>query len=325
MVDIADALYERLSGFGLSDESVDIVRRATEANGWFSASEILSSIEAICEQMLQRDKFLAWIDTYAKKSDHTPRRVAIIMAGNIPLVGFADLLCTLASGHAAWIKPSSKDRVLMEYVCALIKEIEPCIPIYTYDDALKYDAIIATGGEEANRYFEERFQGVKRLCRGNRHSIAVLMNETTQEQMQLLAEDVYLFSGLGCRNVSMIFAPKGMRVELPQAEISQKYRNNYLQTKALLTLRDEEFIDNGISVIIRSKSLPQSLSTISLWQYDSITQVEEWIKEHDHELQCIVSTAITHPRRVNFGEAQHPSLFDYADGVDTMKFLEFND
>ncbi|MFI3281571.1 MAG: acyl-CoA reductase [Rikenellaceae bacterium] len=325
MVDIAISLTKRLSDFGRSAESVAVIERAIEANAWFAEGDICRSVEAIRSQMLDPHKISAWLAAYPAPPRTVTRRIAIIMAGNIPLVGIFDLICTLASGHEAWIKPSSKDSVLIEYICALLQEIDPDIPIYIYDESQSYDAFIATGGEEANLYFTHRYQGVKQLCRSNRHSIAVLNGDETSEQLDLLAHDIYTYSGLGCRNVAMIFAPKGHKVEIPKGNVSKKYRNNYMQTKALLTIRGQAYEDNQTSIIIRSQELPTTLSTITLWEYDAIEQVEEWISLHDQKLQCIVSNVIKHPRQVDFGQAQHPTLFDYADGVDTMKFLDFND
>ncbi|MFI3279889.1 MAG: acyl-CoA reductase [Rikenellaceae bacterium] len=324
IVNIAARLSEAISTFLLSGDSARLIERATEDNPWFSREDIRNSIEAISSQMLNAERLEEWLSHYPATQSSKRRRIAIIMAGNIPLVGFADLLCTLAAGHEAWVKPSSKDRVLMEYICQALKEIDPDIPIYKYDEDAHYDGVIATGGDQANRYFEQKFQSVKRLCRGNRHSVAVLSSKEDDRQLQLLSEDIYSYSGLGCRNVSMIFSPRGKGIKLPTVETHPKYRNNYLQTRALLTLRELDFVDTGCSVIINSKEFPQSLSTISLFEYDSLEEVEQWIEQHDEQLQCIVSRVIKHARCVDFGEAQHPTLFDYADGVDTMKFLEFN-
>ncbi len=325
MVEIVATLSERLSDFGRSAESIEVINLAEEQNSWFTQSEICSSVEAIRYQMLNPLKFQRWVDSYPTLPCSTERRVAIIMAGNIPLVGLFDLLCTLAAGHQAWIKPSSKDRVLIEYICALLKDIEPSIPIFIYSDSMVYDAIIATGGSQANQYFESKFNNIKHLHRNNRHSIAVLSGGETKEQMDMLAEDIYSYSGLGCRNVAMIFSPKGSKVKIPSHPTNPKYHNNYLQTKALLSIRGTKFDDNGKSAMVQSKEFPQSLSTISIYEYDTLAEVEAWIEEHDSELQCIVSQIIKHPRQVDFGEAQHPTLFDYADGVDTMLFLQFND
>lgn len=321
MIDIAHELSLKLATFGQDATSKEVISRAIDENGWFTQPDICLAVKAIRCQMLDADKLRDFMSHYPTHMPLKGSRVGIIMAGNIPLVGFADLLCTLLAGCEAWVKPSSKDRVLMEYLCECLKEIEPKIPIYIYDDSLNYDAIIATGGTEANLYFEQRFKGVKRLCRSSRHSIAVLTGSESEEQLQLLAKDIYSYSGLGCRNVAMIFVPDGAEIKIPAAQTSQKYRNNYLQTKALATLSGWHFIDNGASIICDSKEFAHSLSTLSVYRYNSLEQVQQWIAEHDHELQCIVSNCIDHPRRVDFGQAQRPSLFDFADGVDTMEFL----
>ncbi|MFR9524247.1 MAG: acyl-CoA reductase [Rikenellaceae bacterium] len=322
-IDIANDLRLRLAEFGDSAESKALIESAVATNQWFTPREVGRSVEAICTQMLDTGKLSEWLAHYPTLPAQKARRVAIIMAGNIPLVGFFDLLCALAAGHQAWIKPSSKDRVLMDYICQTLRQIEPGIPIYIYDEQLSYDAIIATGGEAANKYFEHKFANTRRICRGNRHSIAVLAGDENLDDMQLLAKDIYSYSGLGCRNVAMIFAPKGYKVQLPQKNVGEKYYNNYLQNKALHTMHGGDFIDTGSSILLRSQHLPTSLSTISVWEYDSLEQVERWINEHDNELQCVVSHSIDHPRRVEFGAAQQPTLWDYADGVDTMHFLEF--
>lgn len=190
---------------------------------------------------------------------------------------------------------------------------------------MELDAIIATGGREANRYFEAKFGKIKHLCRSSRHSVAIIDEDTSPEQMEQLALDIYSYSGLGCRNVSMIFTPRGMKVEIPSYKTSSKYRNSYLQSRALAAINGTPLLDNGCSVIFRSNHPPTSLGTLSVFEYDSLEQVEQWISLHEDELQCIVAKEFNHPRRVDFGQAQHPSLTDYADGVDTMKFLEFND
>ncbi len=324
MVDIASELAIRLSNTLQSAEGNSLIDSAIEANPWFTRTDIHLSIRAIITEMLESQKIEKWMAHYPALPCTTPRKVGIIMAGNIPLVGFADLLCTLMAGHQAWVKPSSKDKVLTEHVIKTLKEIEPAIPIYIYEKATPLDAVIATGGTEANRHFEQSYKNIKRLLRSSRHSIAVLSGDEGQSEMKLLSEDIYAHSGLGCRNVAMIFAPKGIQISIPARPTNPKYHNNFLQTRALLSIKGESFEDNGTSVIIKSHELPHSLSTITLYEYNSLQEVEQWIGQHDSELQCIVSRSIEHPRRVDFGQAQHPTLLDYADGVDTMKFLEFN-
>ncbi|MFI3317426.1 MAG: acyl-CoA reductase [Rikenellaceae bacterium] len=323
--EIVSLLADSLCDFGQSESSRMVIAKAIEANDWFTEQDIASAVGAIYEEMLEAQKFERWLGTYPTLPLAESRRVAIIMAGNIPLVGFFDLLCTLAAGHQAWVKPSSKDRVLMEYIISLLVQIEPSIPIYIYDDLQEYDAVIATGGHAAGKYFQTRFGDIKHLHRGSRHSIAVLAGNESQEQMQLLAEDIYSYSGLGCRNVAMIIAPRGAKIEIPPYPTTQKYRNSYLQNRALAAISGARVEDNGSLIMLPCAEFTQSLSTLSVWRYDTLQEVEEWIERHEGELQCIVSQIIKHPQQVDFGQAQHPTLYDYADGVNTMKFLEFKD
>ncbi|MFR9502917.1 MAG: acyl-CoA reductase [Rikenellaceae bacterium] len=325
MVDIACTLASRLKDFGKTPESKRVIESAIELNPWFSHDEICMAVEAISNHMLNKERLDEWLSQYPSLPKHTAQRVGIIMAGNIPLVGFFDLLCTLMAGDEAWIKPSSKDRPLIEYICSTLKHIEPNIPIYDYNDSSQVDAVIATGGDDANRHFKQVFKSKRRLLRASRHSIAVLCTEPRREQLELLTKDIYTYSGLGCRNVAMIFSPKGYNVNIPAHTSNTKYKNNYLQSRALLTINKRDFTDNGSSIFIHSRELPHTLSAISIYEYDSLEEVEQWISEHEDELQCIASECIDHPRRVNFGQTQYPTLNDYADGVDTMKFLEFND
>ncbi len=312
-IDIFVELSQRLA-CGIPAE---IVEAAASENSWFRDSDISSAVEAICHQMLERQKLEEWMSHYPTLPRERAEDIIIIMAGNIPLVGFFDLLCVVMAGHRAFVKCSSKDRVLMEYVIAIIKDIEPSIPIFISDHPSPH-RVIATGGESAVRHFKARYSGVKTLLRGSRHSVAVVARG---EEMALIIDDIYMYSGLGCRNVSMIFVPKGQILDIPCVDTHPQYRNNYLQNRALLTMQGVEFEDNGASLFIKSKSFPNSLSSISIYEYESIEEVESFIEEHDEELQCIVSNIISHPRRVDHGESQRPTLHNYADAVDTMKFL----
>ncbi len=295
-----------------------IVEMATSQNKWFRANEIAQAVEAICHDMLSKGRLNEWLAHYPTLPITTPQNILIVMAGNIPLVGFFDLLCVFMAGHNAYVKCSSKDRVLMEWVISTIKKIEPNAPIYI-SDIPNPDKVIATGGEAAVRHFGARYTNTPTILRGSRHSIAVLSGAEGEEKH--LLEDIYLYSGLGCRNVSMIFVPKGYDLSLLPYDTHPKYRNNYLQQRALLTMRGEEFYDNGASLFVKSQTLSNALSIISIYEYETIEEVEEWVVRHDSQIQCIVSEILTHHRRVGFGEAQHPTLFDYADDIDTMKFL----
>ena len=318
-LDIFTTLAGRLEEFGRSEESHTTILAAVESNPWFTQQDIISAVEAIRSQMLDATKLRLWLSNYTTAT--IPQRVAIIMAGNIPLVGFFDLLCVLCSGHEAHIKPSSKDRVLMQYIVDTLRNIEPTIPIYDYSATERYDMVIATGGQEANRYFESHFSGTKRLLRSSRHSVAVLAGNESSEELRGLYNDITAYSGLGCRSVSMIFAPKNINIALAKGEAQNpKLRRNIASMRALYTMQGRSFADYGSFLAIEGSSFATSLANVVVQRYNDIAEVRAWLKEHSEEIQCIVSH-LDIENAVAFGEAQQPQLNDYADGVDTMKFL----
>lgn len=315
IVDIFSALGERLTSFGGDDASNRIIDEAIAANGWFTRVDILRAVEAIRVEMLDRDKLAAWLSHYTKAVE--PKRVAVIMAGNIPLVGFFDLLCVVAAGHECHVKPSSKDSVLMRYVVEQLRDIEPSIAIYGYSADATYDMAIATGGDDANAYFREHFAGTRTLLRGSRHSVAVLNGNESAEELQALHNDITAYSGLGCRSVSMLFVPRGYVPDLKRGEAENvKLRRNIQAMRATLTIEGAEFWDAGAFIMRRGEDFAQSLAVVTLREYADIEEVKKWIEENTEHIQCVVSRT-----DIPFGRAQYPALMDYADGVDTMRFL----
>ncbi|MEG2728859.1 MAG: acyl-CoA reductase, partial [Mucinivorans sp.] len=320
VVDIFVKLGERLHPFGDDDLSREVVSRACEANHWFTPADICRAVEAIRTEFLQRDKLTEWLAGYALPVAEE-RRVLIVLAGNIPCVGFFDLLCVVASGHRCVVKFSSKDRVLMEYMIGLLRDIEPAVPIEIYDENARivFDAVIATGSDNANRYFRAQYVGVKTLLRGSRHSVAVLSGQETDAQKAGLSDDIFTYSGLGCRNVSLLFLPRGYTLSLKQLHAHPKYRHNYLQNKAMLTIEGRPFVDFGDATMVEQTEFPVALSELSCIYYDNMEEVKTWLMAHDNELQCVVAQCL--PHCVAFGRAQSPSLTDYPDREDIITFL----
>ena len=315
IVDIFSALGERLTHFGGDDASNRIIDEAIAANGWFTRADILRAVEAIRSEMLDREKLMAWLSHYTKTVE--PKRVAVIMAGNIPLVGFFDLLCVVAAGHECHVKPSSKDSVLMRYVVEQLRDIEPNIAIYDYSTDATYDMAIATGGDDANAYFREHFAGTRTLLRGSRHSVAVLNGNESAEELQALHNDITAYSGLGCRSVSMLFVPRGYMPDFKRGVAeNMKLRRNIQAMRATLTIEGAEFWDAGAFIMRRGEDFAQSLAVVTLCEYSDIEDVKKWIEENAEHIQCVVSRS-----DIPFGRAQYPALTDYADGVDTMRFL----
>ena len=319
MEGILSTLGERLTDFGNTPTSQRVISEAVAQNGWFTPTDITNAVEAIRSTMLREEALQERRSHYRLTA--TPQRVAIVMAGNIPLVGFFDLLCTLCSGHTAYVKPSSKDRILMEYIVAQLKEIEPSVPIYAYDPTEQYDLAIATGSDEANAYFRRHFATTRALLRGSRHSVAVLDGTETVEELQGLMKDITLYSGSGCRSVSLIFAPRGTEIELPPtAPPNPKLGNNLRSRRALYTIQKRPFDDCHAFLLVEGKEFPTSLAEVALYRYDDIAEVERWLDAQHDGIQCVVSH-LPLPNAIPFGQAQYPTLRDYADGVDTMLFL----
>ena len=279
----------RLRGFGDDARTREVIGRACRENGWFTPADICRAVAAVADGMLRRDALAEWLAPYPVPVAE-PRRVLVVMAGNIPLVGFFDMLCVLAAGHRCLVKPSAKDTVLMEYVIGLLRGIDPQVPVEFYDGSTSPDAVIATGSD-------------------------------TPAQLTALADDIWAYSGLGCRSVSLLFLPEGYDLQLRMPEVNVKYRNSYRQQKALLTMGGQPFRDLGAAVAVEERAFPAALSRINYSFYKSPAEVGAWLAAHDAGLQCVVSECIACRRRVDFGHAQSPGLTDYPDDRDVIEFL----
>lgn len=314
-IEIFTTLGERLATFGKDEASARIIEDAVAENGWFTPRDILQAVDAIRSEMLDREPLTAWLSAYNRAS--SPKRVAVIMAGNIPLVGLFDLLCVIAAGHTCCVKPSSKDRVLMRYIIGLLREIEPAIRIEEYVTTDHYDMAIATGGDDANTYFRNHFATTRTLLRGSRHSIAILDGTESREELRGLYTDITSYSGLGCRSVSMLFVPQGYTPKFEsQAAHNTKLVRNVQAMRATLTIEGVEHHDCGAFLMCKGEKFSNSLAVVTLREYDDIEDVRAWIKDNADGIQCVVSH-----HDIAFGRAQYPALTDYADGVDTMRFL----
>lgn len=320
-------LGDRLADFGRTEPTRCVVAEAAAANAWFTEREIALAVEAVRGQMLARERLASWLASYDEPTGR-PLRVAIIMAGNIPLVGFADLLYVLAAGDVPCVKTSSKDSVLMNHVIGLLRDIDPSVPIETYRAGETYDAVIATGSDNTGRYFRSMFAATPAIIRGSRGSVAVLNGDETPQELRLLQQDVLRYGGLGCRNVSLLLVPEacddrwlGEALRVERAEVHPKYYNNYRSLKGKLAVSGERFVDCGGFVLTEGDAFPTELSRIVVRRYRTAAEVAQWLAAHDDKVQCVVSRTGAHVRGVRFGEAQSPGLSDYPDGVDVMAFL----
>ncbi len=318
-------LGEKLSSFGRDSESEKVVERAVAANPWFSADDILFSIEALRERMLQENILEQWLAGYNIDYGRA-RKVGVVMAGNIPLVGFFDMMCVLACGYECHVKFSSKDSVLMGYITGMLREIEPRVRIYGYDDSAVYDAVIATGSDNTNRYFRERFSGVPALLRGSRYSAAVLEGPETEGELRGLSRDLFLYNGMGCRSVSLLFVPQGYDIyslagTLRPDKVNPKYLNNYRQMRSLMSVDGRDFTDGGNFIMARERDFPSAVSVVNYTFYKDRDEVGEWLVQNEEKLQVVVSRENIFGRHAPLGQAQRPFPWDYPDGRDVVRFL----
>lgn len=333
-------LSKRLAAFVKLGEKLDKIEPAEiaeltiparTANGWFAEPEISRAIIGITK-MLQKNQLEKWVSKYNLENSD-PKSVGIVMAGNIPFVGFHDLLSVLIAGHHAEAKLSSQDQVLMKYLIEILKEIEPDFKISMPDKLKESDAIIATGSDNSARYFEYYFKGKPNIIRKNRTSVAVLTGKESEEEIKLLAKDIFSYFGLGCRNVSKIYHPSELDLSgiLPHFESYQdianhnKYRNNYDYNKSILLLNRVDHLDNGFLLLQESENMVSPISVLYTESYKDNSECLEKITAKRDKIQCIAGGSETisgFQESVKFGDTQQPNVWDYADGVDTLEFLQ---
>lgn len=317
----------RLKKYLLSDEEEwkEIKRRAHAYNKWFIPEFIDLAVENIAEEFLSEEKLQSLINKYDIPTETRPKIVGIVPAGNIPLVGFHDVMCTYLSGHYALIKPSAKDEVLVKHLIDKIKSFDSAAePYFTYSDLLKdCDAYIATGSNNTSRYFEYYFGKYPHILRKNRTSVAILTGEETEKELRLLADDVMQYFGLGCRNVTKIFVPAGYDF-LPLLHSFDKYKafadmnmykNNYDYNLSLHILNKKYYMSNEVIVLVEDPSVFSPISQLHYEYYDDVNQAKEKTNNND-SIQAVIGAG-----GLGFGSAQCPAIDTYADGVDTMKFL----
>ncbi len=311
----------------IHQESVEKLYSAEVLNPWFTKENIDKALNAWHEQ-LKVDMFSAWLSPYKLKEVAIPKKVLIIMAGNIPLVGFHDFLTVLISGHKVVIKMSSTDnvilRLLIDKLISIAPEFKERISFIEEVKNRKFDAVIATGSDNSAEYFEYYFKGAKKIIRKNRRSVAVLDGSESAMELQGLANDVFAYFGLGCRNVSKLFLPKGFDLDnlfkafYPYSDVvnHKKYGNNYDYNKAIFLMGSNDLIENGFLLMKEDKSLLSPVAMLYYEFYNDMHTVEQFVEENAEQLQCVVSK-----KDIAFGNTQKPNLWDYADGVDTVEFL----
>lgn len=313
--------------FVLNDEELQSIKNtANIQNPWFSIEFIEVALKNIAQNYLQKNLLDAWISQYDLKEPKQQKNVGIVMAGNIPVVGFHDFLCVFASGHKAIIKPSSKDEALIKHIAE---------KFFEWNDAAKYhiafaenlkncDAYIATGSNNSSRYFEYYFSRYPNIIRRNRTSVAILNGNETKEELSLLADDIQLYYGMGCRNVTKLLVPEGYDFIALLDALKKynyfadfnKYKNNYDYQLTLLIMNCKFYMANESVILTENESVFAPLSQVNYSYYNETKSLAESLKNNT-DVQSVVGRNI-----IPFGKVQSPSLTDYADGVDTMQFLK---
>lgn len=306
-----------------------VIERASHKNPWFAIENLRLSIDGLIHY-LEKNKFTAWLDGY-DLSQVSSKKIGIVMAGNIPMVGIHDLICVLMSGHKLLAKLSSQDDVIIPFIMDELVKIEPsfrdCIE---FVDLLKgMDAVIATGSDNTARYFDYYFSKYPNIIRKNRTSIAVLNGDESPEELIRLGHDLFSYFGLGCRNVSKLFLPEGYDITklIPHLEHfnhlgdHNKYSNNYFYHKSIFLVNQTEHLDNGFVLFQQNKSLASPIAVIFYDFYTDLKALKTHLLPIQDKIQCVVSNIDTIENKVEFGKAQMPAIWDYADNIDTMDFL----
>jgi len=296
-------------------------------NPWFTPENVRRAITAIAEELTE-ENLTRWTNFYPgllKKT--TPSRIGVIMAGNIPLVGFHDFLSVLISGNDVLAKTSSKDSELITYFGEILCSINPGFRKrieFTEGTLTNFDGIIATGSNNSSRYFDYYFGKYPNIIRKNRNSIAILEGDESDKELESLGTDIFSYFGLGCRNVSKIYLPEGYDIftllnlwdNFSGVRSNIKYANNYDFNKAVFLVNKEAFLDNGYLLLKGDSKISSPVSVLYYEYYESQNAVKQQTELLKEKLQCVVGR-----HNIPFGKAQSPHLWDYADGIDTIEFL----
>lgn len=310
------------------DEFKALAQKASAENGWFTERSIQMALQGL-QAFLDGPQLKSWAASYPEVA--AAKTVGVAMAGNIPLVGFHDFLSVLVAGHRLRYKPSSKDTVLLDFIRKKLIEVEPRFGelIEPTERLNSVEAIIATGSDNTSRYFEYYFRNIPHIIRKNRVSCAVIEGDEPSSEIEKLGTDIFSYYGLGCRNVASVFVPRDYDLTIFLDALkgfdyvldNHKYENNYTYQKSLLMLNQEKFLDNGFMLLRANNRLISPIGVLHYTIYQDLAALKSQINGYRDQLQVVVSANGWFEGSIPFGKAQSPGLNDYADGVDTMKFL----
>ena len=332
-------LEERIQAFSLlgkkirtlsEEEFENLAWKIENQNNWFTPDQTRAALVALVD-FLDKEKLTRWLAPYPIQTPTSPKTIGIMMAGNIPAVGFHDLLCVLITGHQAAVKLSSGDSVSIRWLIEKLLEIEPRFSDkVVFEEMLKgKDAYIATGSDNSARYFDYYFGKYPHIIRKNRTSVAVLRGDESHEDLRELGRDIFQYFGLGCRNVSKIYIKEEKSLRDLLESISgfhfltshHKYLNNYDYNKSIYLVNKEPHLDNGFLLLKESLDMVSPIGVLYYEYYQDESDAERKINLNRDKIQCVVSKDAWYPDSLKFGDAQCPRLEDYSDGVDTIAFL----
>ncbi|HEY0092545.1 MAG TPA: acyl-CoA reductase [Flavobacterium sp.] len=305
-----------------------LINLSQSHNGWYTPEQVRFAVGSWAEA-LQEENLEKWLEAY-NVEETDKKTVALILAGNIPLVGFHDFLGVIITGHKALIKTSSNDQHLLPFLAKYLIKVEPSIQDqvrFTEGKLQNFDAVIATGSNNTSRYFEYYFKNKPSIIRKSRNSIAILTGAESKEELVRLGDDIFTYFGLGCRNVSKLFVPAGYNFdpffeaifEYKDVIHYEKYANNYDYNKAVFLMSNFKLLDNGFLTIKEDSSHASPISSLFYEYYEDLEELKLRIENEKDKIQCVVSKIF--PESIDFGQTQKPKLWEYADNVDTMKFL----
>jgi hypothetical protein len=308
---------------------ISLVELSQSHNGWFTPEQVYFSVQSWAKALTETN-LNQWLSPY-DFSKTTPKKIGLVLAGNIPLVGFHDFLSVLISGHDVLVKTSSNDQHLLKFLAKYLISIQPELnsKITFVEGKLEgFDAVIATGSNNTARYFEFYFKDKPSIIRKNRNSVAVLDGTESHEDLVGLGEDIFRYFGLGCRNVSKLFVPKDYNFDAffkamyEYREVIQyeKYANNYDYNKAVFLMSNFQLLDNEFLTIKEDSSYASPISSVFYEFYENIDEIKNRLNTDAEQIQCVVSNNLIE-NSVSFGQTQQPRLWDYADNVDTLAFL----
>ncbi|MBL4668749.1 MAG: acyl-CoA reductase [Flavobacteriales bacterium] len=312
------------------DEFEYLILRQKAYNGWFDKKEVMTSVTGIGTSLSEKN-LKEWLSNYLI-NDNSDKSVGVIMAGNIPLVGFHDFLSVLITGNKIQAKLASNDNTLIRKIGEILIFID-----IDFEDKIafvekieNFDAVIATGSDNTARYFDQYFGKYPNIIRKNRNSVAIINAKDGHKELNILGRDIFQYFGLGCRSVSKLYFPKGYKIntffeaildDYQNVTQNNKYANNYDYNKAVYLMGNNQLLDNGFLLLKEDQSLNSPVGVLNYEYYNSVKELEKQLEQQKETLQCIVSSKNTPIDTFEFGDAQCPTLSDYADNVDTIDFL----